>query len=353
MSKYFSKIALITSFATLQQHNKSFIIIIIIMILMMLIIYKKNFKNIKDISNDLLNDIHSVDEVDNESKEIIYEMVDNIDDTLNVINNLSDNKEKDNEEKIFENNEEEKNKLIDKKNKIRNDIKLICKKIDKNLKDPYSNNKNTIEKGYKNEDKLNEFILSVNSNTCSIPIFNMRKYSNIDYYHNFILHDFNPNKINNLIMCKDIHKWMSTPSLSNEDIADELIPIYYVKKIDEDIKVYEYLKIFIHTDDDDIRNASVQKGGDYLKIENDIKELIEKELIKDLLCSKQYINYNLSSRDGICNFLDRFLSHVLIPEQYIGNVIHLDINQYIENKHTYEYHLNTINSDLRGFNTTI
>ena len=181
----------------------------------------------------------------------------------------------------------------------------------------------------------------------------MRKYSNIDYYHNFILHDFNPKKINNLIMCKDIHKWMSTSSLSNEDLSDELVPIYYIKKINDNINVFEYLRIFIYTDDDETRNALVQKGVDYLSIEDDITELIEKGLVKDLLSSKKYVNYNLSSRDGICNFLDKFLSHVLIPEQYIGDVIHLVIDNYVENKQTYEYHLNTVNSDLNGFNTTI
>jgi hypothetical protein len=248
-------------------------------------------------------------------------------------------------------NNHELNENLRNNNKEDNNNKF--KYIKTNINDKDLHNKTIIEKNYKNEDNLNEFILNVNSNTCSTPIFNLRKYCNMDYYHNFILHNFDPQKINNLIMCKDIHKWMSETSLSDEDLQDEIIPIFYIKKKDDKINVYEYLRIFIHTNEDEIRNALVQKGIDYLNIENDINELIQKGFIKDLLSSKEYINYNLSSRDGICSFLDKFLSHVLIPEQSIGDIVHLDIDNYLDNKQTFEYHLNTVNADLCGFDTTI
>ena len=68
---------------------------------------------------------------------------------------------------------------------------------------------------------------------------------------------------------------------------------------------------------------------------------------------KFYFNYNLSLRDGICTFLDKLLSLVLISPDYIGNNIYLSIDNYGENIQTYEHHLNTVNSDLCGFNTTI
>jgi hypothetical protein len=146
---------------------------------------------------------------------------------------------------------------------------------------------------------------------------------------------------------------MSSSSLSSEDLSDELLPLYYIKKNDNKINVYEYLKIFIHTGDDETKNALVQKGSEYMYIENDINELIEKKLIKDLLNSKQYINYNLSSYDGVCNFLDKMLSLILIPQEYIGKDVYLDIKNYTENKQTFDYHFNTINGDLPAFNTTI
>ena len=71
----------------------------------------------------------------------------------------------------------------------------------------------------------------------------------------------------NLIMCKDIHKWMTTSSLSNDDLSDELAPLYYIKKQNNITEVFEYLKIFIHSNNDGTKNAFVQKGVDYLKIE--------------------------------------------------------------------------------------
>jgi hypothetical protein len=324
LSKRFNNLSLITSTTTLNLNNKFFMKLLIVLIILK--IFRTLTKKILTSKKSEHNEVSEI--VNNEivDSEIVYNDIINSE----IINNESN---------------------------IKNNIKLICKKINKNIqssKDPYSNNKNIIEKKYKNENKLNEFILNVNSNTCSIPIFNMRKYDEIDYYYNFILHDFDSKKINNLIMCKDIHKWMSTSSLSNEDLSDELIPIYYLKKINDNVSVYEYLKIFINTSDDDqTRNALVQKGNDYLTIEKDTNELIEKGLIKDLLNSRKYFNYNLSLRDGICTFLDKLLSLVLISPDYIGDNIHLSIDNYVENIQTYEHHLNTVNSDLCGFNTTI
>jgi hypothetical protein len=81
--------------------------------------------------------------------------------------------------------------------------------------------------------------------------------------------------------------------------------------------------------------------------------LIKLGLIKDLLNTKNYTNYNLSSNNEVSDFLDKLLSLVLIPEICIGEEVNIDIENYIENKKTYEYHFNTVNSDSNLFNTSI
>ena len=47
------------------------------------------------------------------------------------------------------------------------------------------------------------------------------------------------------------------------------------------------------------------------------------------------------------------MSLVLTPEQFIGKEITLDISNYHENYNFYDYYLNTVNSELGMFNTTI
>jgi hypothetical protein len=146
---------------------------------------------------------------------------------------------------------------------------------------------------------------------------------------------------------------MTSSSLSSEDLSDELVPVYFIKKRNNITDVYEYLKLFIHTDKNGIKIAFVQKGVDFLIIKNDIDKLISKDLIKDLLLDKHYHTYNLSAHDGVSEFLNNFLSLVLIPEHCIGEKINIDIKNYYENQKAYEYFFNTVNSDVGVFNTTI
>ena len=164
-------------------------------------------------------------------------------------------------------------------------------------------------------------------------------------------------KINNLIMCRDIHKWMDNSTLSNDDLDDDFCPIYYITKNNNsnnsNVIIFEYLKIFIHTDASGNKNAFIQKGLDYLKIEKFINELIDKEIIKDLLNESNYYNYNLSLHDGVTQFLDCLLSLILPPESVIGNSMILDIKNNCENKVAYEFMYNTLNIDSNTFNTTI
>lgn len=253
-----------------------------------------------------------------------------------------------------------------KNNDIKNNIKLIYKKKDeedKKLKEtpvkkntfiePYTNDKPNLQKKYDEDIVDHNFVVNVNSTVCSTPIFNLRTYKDLDFHYNFLIHDFCPKKINNLIMCKDIHQWMTTSSLSSEDLSDELVPIYFVKKQNDITDVFEYLKLFIHTDKNNIKIAFIQKGVDFLYIKDDVDQLISKDLIKDLLLDKHYYNYNLSVHDGVSDFLKNFLSLVLIPEHCIGEQINLDIKNYYENQKTFEFFFNTVNSDVGVFNTTI
>lgn len=243
-------------------------------------------------------------------------------------------------------------------NNFKNNIKLIYKKKDELEEklpesNPYMNEKDSLYKKYYDEVNNNNFKINVNSTICSTPIFNLRSYKDLGFHYNFLIHNFCPKKINNLIMCKDIHQWMATSSLSSEDLEDELVPIYFIKKTDNITDVYEYLKLFIHTDKNGLKAAFVQKGNDFLFVKDDIDELISKYLIKDLLEDKHYNNYNLSIHEGVSSFLDKFLSLVLIPEHCIGDNIDLDIKNYHENHNTFEYFFNTLNSDVSVFATTI
>jgi hypothetical protein len=222
-------------------------------------------------------------------------------------------------------------------------------------KDPYENETDKIHDKYHDvpDKNKNNFNIIVSSAVCSTPIFNLRTHKDLDFYYNFLIHNFSPSKINNLIMCKDIHQWMTTSSLSSDDLNDDLVPIYFIKKSNGFTDVFEYLKIFIYTDKDGIKIAFIQKGADYFLVKNDIDKLIEKNLIKDLLFDKHYINYNLSSHCGVSDFLTRFLSLVLISDTFIGDEIKLDIEYYNENHKTFDYFFNTLNCDIGVFNTTI
>ena len=245
---------------------------------------------------------------------------------------------------------------------IKNNIKMMLKKNDQeqnNLKNrvkfegPYKNDVNSHERNYKVKPDEYDFNININESTCAMPIFHMRTHGDINFYYNFILHNFNPKKINDLIMCKDIHKFMSTSSLTSDDIADELAPVYFIKKDSSGTEVYEYLKIFIYTDEDNNKIGFVQKGNDYLYIKNDIDLLIGNGLIGDLLMNKHYINYNLSVNDGVTEFLEKLLSLVLIPELLCGGDLKIDIENYYENARAFEYHYNTLNSTSNMFRTSI
>ena len=238
-------------------------------------------------------------------------------------------------------------------NTSKENIKIIHKKKDYQENSPYSNDINQIKKNYDDKNKKSDFIVNVNSTICSTPMFNLRTYNGLDFYYNFLIHNFSPKQINNLIMCNDIHQWMSTSSLSNDDLKDELVPIYFILNKNDIIDVFEYLKLFIKTDNNGVKMVLVQKGSDYLFIKDYINKLKDMNLIKDLLSDEDYNVYNLSTHEDVTKFLTNFLSLVLIPEHCIGEEINLNIENFCENINTFEYCYNTVNSDICMFNTTL
>lgn len=406
--KNFGKIALITSLST---GSKDALINFFIIILLLFVINRYNLKKVKTAlsnlfdkkdnkdSNSLKRDIGSLDinEKENsvpvqevkktEKKPIVSE--NKSDDVCTCLchipflctcacgrnkklSNNSDGSNGDSEKPIdlaslgkndlnIPNRIRDKISIADTKNlNVKNNIKLLCKKMDeedykKRVKfyGPYANEVDDLESDYKVPPPNHDFEINVNPTICSMPIFNLRTHKDINFHYNFILHNFDPKKVNDLIMCKDIHKFMSTSSLTSDDIPDELAPVYFIKKQNKVTDVFEYLKVFIYTDDDNNKIGFVQKGNDYLYVRRDINNLIEKGLIGDLLSDKHYINYNLSVNDGVTQFLEKLLSLVLIPELLIGDNVKLDIENYYENKKAFEYHYNVLNNNSNMFKTTI
>jgi hypothetical protein len=336
ISKNFGKLSLILS---LSLTGKEGILLVIILIIALYL--STNSKYIKKYINKLnklnklsFNNTYNTDNIDLEQKE------NNVDNILNTTLNLDSEKNNKNSDNIKKNIKE----MINRMNTTnRNNSK----------KDPYENNVDELQGNYDGKSNDHNFSLYVNNATCSTPIFNLRTYNDLDFHFNFLIHDFDPKKINSLIMTKDIQKWMSSASLTNEDLSDNLLPIYFIKKINGVSDVFEYLKIFINTDADGIKIAFVQRGADYFAVKDDIDELIEKDIIKDLLNNSNYYSYNLSVHEGVLDFLERFLSLVLIAEQYIGEKVLLDIENSHENKKAYEYNYNIINSESNMFNTSI
>jgi hypothetical protein len=320
---------------------------------------KKYSDEINELDNNIFNEINECNHKDTNN---------NNDNCVNNDNNCN-NDNSDNNDNKHENKHENKcdkraqteitvhlddNEHLIKIDNINKRIKSKKNKHFCNIQESITrlDNKSMIKKTLCTKPDNHEFVLNVNQAICSTPIFTLRTYNEIDFYFNFVIHDFDSKKIHNLIMCKDINKWMNTSSISDQDISDELIPIYFCIRKNDKIEVFEYLKIFIDSNEDG-KIAFIQKDNDYHLIENYIKELINKNIIFDLLDNKTYTSYNLSTNDGVCDFLNKFLSLVLISENSIGQQVKLDIENYHNNKSTYEFFLNTVNSDSTMFNTTI
>lgn len=227
-------------------------------------------------------------------------------------------------------------------------FKRFNKRVDKfNNDSAYNCDLKKLSKEYFDSDN-GDFHLKINELNKNLPLFNMRSSKNIDFYYNFHLHNADNNKINNLIMCRDIHQWMSSSSLSNDDLENTVYPLYLImkdSKTDNEIMIFEVYKIFVFMDENENKKAFVTKGNNYKATEEVLNILTELDHIKDLLNGGDYQEYNLSNHDGVTSFLNNILSHFLPSDSQSGDVISIDVKQYNENKNTFDYFYHTANYD--------
>lgn len=233
-------------------------------------------------------------------------------------------------------------------------IDIEVKKIKKS-NNPYDNDCKKLHDNYNKECETKDFKLHVNHGILTTPIFNLRTFKDLDFYYNFYAVGLDVNHWNNLIMVNDLHKWMNTSSLSNEDLEDKFIPVLFIEKKNDSelIKISEYLKIFVKTDNHGIKTAFCQKGNEYQSIKKHINVLIEKHLIENLLEDDEYYVYNLSEHNSLSKFLENLLSLILIPKNLLGEEISIDISHHCENLKTYEYFFNSISGECNLFQTSI
>ena len=339
---------------------------LISIVITILLIFGLSFRNKRreifdnEIHNtDCNNDENVVDNIEN--KEVYDDKIYNKENEkiYNKENEKNYNKEneKNDENYDIKKDEKPKHKLNIKENIKKNKDYSLNHNYTDYTENPYQTDIKNLHNKYISKEQDYNFELKVNQSLCSTPIFNLRTIKSLNFYWNFVIHNFDNKKLNNLIMCRDIHKWMDNSTLSNDDLEDDFCPIYYITKnnnsANAEIITFEYLKVFIHTDKDGTKNAFIQKGLDYSKIEKYINELIDNEIIKDLLSDSNYFNYNLSTHDGVTQFLDGLLSLILPPESTIGDTMILDVKHNCENKTAYEFMYNTLNIDSNTFNTTI
>ena len=324
---------------------------LISIVITILLIFGLSFRNKRREIFD--NEIHNTD---CNNDEIIVDNIENkeVYDDKNYNKENEKNHNKYNDDKK---DEKPKHKFNIKENVKKNKEYSLNQNYTDYTENPYQTDIKNLHNKYISKEQDYNFELKVNQSLCSTPIFNLRTIKSLNFYWNFVIHNFDNKKLNNLIMCRDIHKWMDNSTLSNDDLEDDFCPIYYITKNNNssnaEIITFEYLKVFIHTDKDGTKNAFIQKGLDYSKIERYINELIDNEIIKDLLSDSSYFNYNLSTHDGVTQFLDGLLSLILPPESTIGDTMILDVKHNCENKTAYEFMYNTLNIDSNTFNTTI
>jgi len=264
------------------------------------------------------------------------------------------------QENNIEVNEIPKNIIIEEKSRNISSIQTPKKNIkttisNKKLKwNPYENDSEMLSTKYGNNEP-SDFTININNMVLSTPMFQLRTLDNLDYYWNFYVPGMDATKWSNIIMVSDLHKWMNSCNISNEDLPDQCMPILFITKAKETglVEINEYLKCFIKTDSEGTKNVFVQMGNEYLLIKDTINSLKSQGLIDDLLKDNDFYNYNLNNNKNLCEFLEKFLTLVLIPKEFIGEQIKIDIGYNCENLNTYEYFFNSIVGDSNVFQTSI
>ena len=346
VQKYSSLI--LSSLLLLSKKEKASNILLYTIISVMGYLFLNKKKGDKDIISkdwkDFINkQINRNNELDKSNMDDDDDDDDYYDDDDEDNENNDDNKRNINliKEKILRNeNEKRINKIINKKSNEK----------------AYPNNINELERDYDISKTDSVFKLKVNDNNKNTPIFNLRSSNSIDFYWNFHLHNADNNKINSLILCRDVHQWMNNSSLSNEDLEDQCYPLYLIMKdhkTNNEIMIFEAYKIFVYPNENGNKHAFITKGDNYKTVEEVLNILVEYNYIKDLLNSKEYESYNLTTHDSVCLFLNNLLSHFLPYEVQDNELINIDLEQYNENKNTFDYFYHTNNMDNEMFNTNI
>ena len=299
----------------------------------------KNFLGINKNNDNQKNKNLKTDDDD----ENITTNINKINEILNSKNNKDIDSESDNDDILFD-------EVLDKEEKV------VNRRINKNSSEKeYSEYLGRMNVEYQNEDDC-LFKLKVNENNKNTPIFNLRSSDKIDFYWNFHLHNASNSKINSLILCRDIHQWMSNSSISNEDLENRCYPLYIIirdHKSENEIMIFEAYKIFVYTDENGIKQAFISKGDNFKTVEEVLGILNRLGYVKDLLNGKEYESYNLTAHHSVILFLTNLLSYFLPYESKNGEVISIDVKQYNENKNTFDYfyHTNIMDNDL--FNSNI
>jgi hypothetical protein len=313
---------------------------------------KNNIKN-KDWKEFINNELNlSNDNSDNDST-IENKLNKNVNELKNLMKNenLSINEDIDYDD--YDDDDEEDDIVLDESNL---DKKIINKKLYPDNAVEKSDNVDNLLKEYTRNKKDYLFKMKVNESNKNMPIFNLRSSDKIDFYWNFHLHNADNTKINNLILCRDIHQWMNNSSISNEDLENQCYPFYIItrdRKTNNKIMIFEAYKIFVYSDEDGNKQAFVMKGDNYKTVEEILSILIKLNYIKDLLNGKEYEGYTLSVHDSVMLFLNNLLSHFLPYESSDGELINIDLKQFNENKTTFDYfyHNNLVDNEM--FNTNI
>ncbi len=203
--------------------------------------------------------------------------------------------------------------------------------------------------------------ITVNSHQLCIPQYILRTVPHvINFFYTFYICNLSNTQINSMIMLKDLLQWMTQGvALTSDILPDNVYPILFITKDPcGKVQIYEYLKVFVTTDDSGVRNAFVTKGTDYLCIYDKINKLLvgcnDCPLIYDLLNGNEYYTYNISETSplSLLQFLIAFLSLYLIPECLIGKEILFDVSYCNETKLQLEYFYEFFNCDC-NMSTTI
>ncbi len=235
-----------------------------------------------------------------------------------------------------------------------------CKECRKECGDPYPLCVEDYCEKYKCHNNCGCYsTILVNENHLCIPQLMFRTVPGcINFFYNFYIGNMSIENINSLIMLKDLLTWKTNGGISigSDILPDCIYPVYFVyKEKDGKICCYEYLKIFINTDDCGTRTAFVSKGKDYLCIVDKINFLLvgcdDCPFILDLLNGSEYYTYNISEScpQTLLSFIYALVSLYLIPNCLLGKQIIYDISHCNEVQKQLEFFFDYFNCDCQPY----